>query len=112
LIRAKAQIEKNKGKLVQLEIGKESNREKLEEAEEKIKVLQDRVLKLELEQRPEFEKLRNSASPALSVGSLELDQMVAMEEDTVQKKYEQARKKDPSVLFSPIDLRLWSFVGH
>jgi chromosome segregation ATPase len=62
MIKMKAQLEKHKGKIVLLEVGEESNREKLEEEEDMIRELQEKVKHLELEQKPGFEELRKSAT--------------------------------------------------
>jgi hypothetical protein len=51
MIVMKVQLEKHRSKLVLLKIGEESNREKLEEEENKIKELQEKCWHLELEQR-------------------------------------------------------------
>lgn len=50
-------------------------------------------MKLELEKRPIYEELRKSQIHALSVSSLDWDQMEAMEEDIVQKNVEQEGKQ-------------------
>jgi hypothetical protein len=50
----------------------ESNRDGLMEAEEKIRVLQERVLKLKLKKRSRYEELRKTMISTLCVGSLEV----------------------------------------
>ena len=76
------------------------NKDKLEEVA-KIKKFQDKVLHLELEQRPgyEVEQLRNSVSPEDSVGSPAKNQVVKMEEN-VEQQTEQIGKQDSTFLAS------------
>jgi len=71
---------------MQLEISVESNHQRLEAAKEKKRMLQDRISKLEEEKRPRYEELSNVVSHVLYVGSFGMDQMAAMEEETVQAK--------------------------
>ena len=52
-------------------------------------MLEDKVLELELEQRQGFEELRKYASSNLSLGSLDLDQILALEEETMEQNLEQ-----------------------
>jgi len=83
MIKMKSQLEKHKGKSVLLEIGEESNIDKLEE-EEMIRELQEKVRHLELKQKRGFEKLRKSVAPTTLVISFGQDQVVFMEEDIVE----------------------------
>jgi len=51
----------------------ERNNDRLEEVEEKVKVLYERFMKLGLEKRPSYEELRKAMTPSLSVGSIEVE---------------------------------------
>lgn len=54
MLRMKAQLEKHYRKIILMEVGEESTREKLEERENLIKELQERVRHLKLEKHPGF----------------------------------------------------------
>ena len=94
----KSQLGKHNGKLVLLEVGEERNKEKLEEAMDKNKEFQEKVLHLELEQRLGFEELRNFASLVVSLGSLGQDQVAGIEEDAMHQQSQECWKQDPSFL--------------
>jgi hypothetical protein len=68
-----------------MEIIVESNNDRLQDMEEKFKMLLERIMKLELEQHSRYEEIKKVVPPIFLVGSYELDQMVAMEEDIVQQ---------------------------
>lgn len=89
LIKLKAQVEKQKSKIVPLEISVEINKENIAKQEDIIKDLQERVKHLELEQRLGFKELRNRSSPIPSIGSFEYGHVTYKEEDTVQQHIEQ-----------------------
>ena len=65
----KAKIEKQKGKLVMLEVGHECQKENLEEEVAKLKKLWDKLLHLQLDKRSSFQELKKSIFHEASVGS-------------------------------------------
>jgi hypothetical protein len=81
-----AQFEKQKGKIVLLVVWRGSNRENIEEEEDRTMELQGKLKHLDLELKHGIEELRKTIAPVASVGSFGNDQVATMEEDIVEQQ--------------------------
>jgi hypothetical protein len=80
--------------------------------EERIGMLQERIVKLEKEKRSVVEVIQSVAPIILSVGYFEVEHLMAKEEDTMQQEPAQAKKQTSVIQSSKVGSNQEALSGH
>lgn len=96
LNRMKMQRDKQKSRIVFLEVGVEISKEKLAQKEETIKDPLERVKTLEAQQRARFAHFKIKSSLEASISSFQLEYKVVKEEETMEQPHGRKERNEPT----------------